>query len=125
MLQRFAAGCVVASGLIALGATASLFLALPAESARFLTTAWLFVPLGWGVWAMLAPASWVPERLPLWGAVLGFIVGVLVGPVFNVPARIGAPDFVRWAALAGGPILYGLLWLAVRAVYRALARGHA
>lgn len=119
MLQRFAAGCVVASALIALGATATLVMALPAEGARFMTTAWLFLPLGWGLWATLAPGSWVPDRLPLWGGLLGVIVGVMVGPVFNMPARIGWPPVARWVALIAGPVLYFLLWIAVRSVYRA------
>jgi hypothetical protein len=121
MLQRFAAACMVASGLIALGAIASLFMALPAEGARTLTTVWLFVPLGWGVWAALAPASWVPNRLPHWGGLLGVIVGIMAGPVFNMPERLGGPPFARWTALVAGPVLYFLLWFAVRAVYRTLS----
>ena len=63
MLHRFAAACVVASIVIAAGAAVSLLARWPAEGACLLTTAWCFVPVGWGLWAMLAPARWVPGRL--------------------------------------------------------------
>jgi len=122
MLRRFASATVVGGVLIALGAVATLFMTLPPEGARALMRAWLFVPFAWGAWAVLAPASWVPERLPLWGGVLGAVLGVLIGPVFNMPGRIGAPEVARWIALVAAPVAYFFLWMAVRAVYRELER---
>ena len=37
---------------------------------------------------MLAPESWVPQRLPLWGALLGAIAGTLAAFILNIPARV-------------------------------------
>ena len=82
---------------------------------------WCFVPLVWCIWAVLAPKEWVPERLPLWGAVLaviGWLGGVMI---VNVPSRVAGLELpVLTRALAGVPLaaLYYLLWMAVRAVYR-------
>jgi hypothetical protein len=74
MLHRFAAASAVASVIIAGGAIVSLLPPRwPAADARVLTTGWCFVPLAWGLWAMLAPARWVPRRLPVWGAILGLV----------------------------------------------------
>ena len=44
-----------------------------------LTVVWCFVPLAWGVWALIAPTAWAQERVPLWGAILGLIAGSLGG----------------------------------------------
>jgi hypothetical protein len=91
----------------------------PATDARVLTTAWCFVPLAWGLWAMMAPAGWVPRRLPLWGAILGIAVGVVAGPVLELPSRL-AGFRGNWIALIVGPVLYFVLWLLVRVAYRSL-----
>ena len=121
MLHRFAAASAVASVLIAVGALASL---LPprwsAADALILTTAWCFVPLAWGLWAMLAPARWVPGRLPVWGAILGIVAGIVAGPVLDLPLRLGGLRDVRWMTLVVGPIFYYLLWLLVPVAYRSL-----
>lgn len=120
MFQRFAAACVVASIVIAAGAVVSLLLRLPVEGTWMLTTAWCFVPVAWGLWAMLAPSRWVPSRLSAWGAILGVVAGIMAGPVLDLPLRIGGPSGARWIALVVGPILYFLLWLLVGVAYRSL-----
>jgi hypothetical protein len=123
MLQRFAAASSVGSGVIAIGAIVSL---LPprwsAADALVLTTAWCFVPLAWGLWAMLAPALWVPGRLPLWGASLGVLAGLVAGPLLDLPQRLaGLPD-MRWVTVLVGPVLYYVIWLLVPVAYRSLGR---
>ena len=121
MLQRFAAASAVASVVIAVGAIASLLPPRwPAADARVLTTAWCFVPLAWGLWAMLAPSRWVPARLPVWGAILGVIAGIIAGPLLDLPARlIGLLD-MRWLTLVVGPAFYYVVWLLVPVAYRTL-----
>jgi hypothetical protein len=121
MLRRFAAASSVASVIIASGALVSL---LPPRwspaDARVLTTAWCFVPLAWGLWAVLAPTSWVPRRLPLWGAILGVIAGIVAGPVLDLPARLAGVRDTRWITLIVGPVLYYVVWLLVPVAYRSL-----
>ncbi len=121
MFQRFAAASAVASVVVA-AATVITFVPprWPAADALILTTAWCFVPLAWGVWAMLAPTRWVPSRLPQWGAILGVIVGIAAGPVLNLPLRLAGPRGVRWMTLIAGPIFYYFLWHLVRAAYGAV-----
>lgn len=121
MLLRFTAACAVASVVIAAGAIISL---LPprwaAADARLLTTAWCFVPLAWGLWAMLAPGRWVPSRLPIWGAILGVVAGIIAGPALDLPLRLGGLSGIRWMPVIVGPIFYYFLWLPVRMAYDAL-----
>lgn len=121
MLQRFTAACAVASVVIAAGAAMSL---LPprwaAGDALIVTTAWCFVPLTWGLWAMLAPARWVPSRLPVWGAILGVVAGVIAGPVLDLPQHLLGLSNIRWMPLVVGPIFYYVLWLPVGVAYRSL-----
>ena len=121
MLQQFAAASIVASVLVAVGASVSLLPPRwPAEDARVLTTAWCFVPVAWGLWAMLAPARWVPRRLPLWGAMLGVLAGIVAGPVLDLPLRLVGLRDMRWITVVMGPILYYVVWLLVPVVYRSL-----
>ncbi|MBI3645253.1 MAG: hypothetical protein HY233_04745 [Acidobacteriales bacterium] len=120
MFHRFAAACAVASVVIAAGAIVSLLLRLPVEGARMLTTAWCFVPVAWGLWAMVAPSRWVSNRLPVWGAILGVVAGIVAGPLLNLPSRVGGPSGARWLALVAGPVLYYVLWLLVGVAYRSL-----
>jgi hypothetical protein len=120
MFHRFAAACTVASIIVAAGAAVSLLLRLPVEGAWMLTNAWCFVPVAWGLWAMLAPPRWVPSRFSLWGAILGVIAGIVAGPLLNFPLRIGGLNGVRWVAPVVGPIIYYLLWLLVGIAYRSL-----
>ena len=122
MLQRFSATSTVASVIIAVGAIASLLPPRwPAADALVLTTAWCFVPLAWGVWAILAPASWVPRRFPMWGAILGVVAGIIAGPVLDLPLRLAGLRGVRWTTLIVGPIFYYVLWLMVPIAYRSLS----
>jgi hypothetical protein len=113
MIHRFTAACAVASVVIAAGAIISL---LPprwaAADARVITTAWCFVPLAWGLWAMLAPARWVPSRLPIWGAILGVIAGITAGPVLDLPLRLGGLSGIRWmpVIVTCSPSLVHGLW---------------
>jgi hypothetical protein len=123
MLLRFAAASSVASVIVAGGALVSL---LPPRwspaDALVLTTAWCFVPVTWGLWAVLAPARWVPRRLPLWGAILGVAAGAVAGPVLDLPLRLAGLRDVGWVTLIVGPTLYYVVWLLVPVVYRSLSR---
>ncbi|HEU4892639.1 MAG TPA: hypothetical protein VFT47_13880 [Vicinamibacterales bacterium] len=121
MVRRFAAASSVASMVIAIGALASLLATRwsPAD-VRVLTTAWCFVPFAWGLWAALAPSRWVPQRLPLWGAILGLAAGIVPGPILDVPRRLGGLPDLRWITLIVGPIFYYLIWLFVPVTYRSL-----
>ena len=102
------------------GALAALLLSPPAEATLVLTLAWCFVPVVWGFWAMLAPADWVPNRLPAWGAILGIGAGAVAGPLLDLPGRLGGPGGARWLVPLIGPVLYYPLWVLVRATYRSL-----
>lgn len=125
MFSRFAAGCMVASVVVAGGALISLLLGFPVEAARTLTTAWCFVPVAWGLWAMFAPFNWVPNRLPAWGAILGVVAGIVAGPLLDLPSRLGGlPRGARWLAVIAGPLFYYALWMLVRVAYRSLERSH-
>ena len=72
---------------------------------------------------MLTPQSWRPRRMPLWGAILGLMAGLLAVLVLDLPARLGGEPVPAW--LGGVAVLfatgaYYLLWLLVRRVYGAL-----
>ncbi len=120
MFHRFAAASAVASVVVAGGASVSLLTRWPAASARVVTTAWCFIPAAWGLWAMLAPASWVPRRLPQWGAILGLLAGIMAGPVLDLPLRLAEVRGVGWVPIVVGPVLYFVLWLLVRLTYISL-----
>ena len=124
MFRRFDAACGVVSVPLAIAALV-LFLVF-GSSSRFhlLTHVWCFVPLIWGLWAMATPKAWVPQRLPLWGAILGLILGVFLLLVLNLPSRVRGEELSL--ALRGFyvPIFAGfyyLLWMLVRIAYRSLA----
>ena len=88
-----------------------------------LTILWCMAPLAWGVWALLAPATWVPQRLPLWGAILGLMAGLLAAYVLNLPSRVlGEPFSVVGRAVAALvlTVFYYVLWMLVRVACRAL-----
>jgi len=89
-----------------------------------LLTLWCFAPLAWGIWAMLAPSSWVPQRLPIWGAILGAVAGLLAFFVLNMPLRVfgvAAPVIWRGAGVVMIAAVYYLLWMLVRLAHRHLA----
>ena len=124
MFRRFVSGSAIASIAIALAAVV-LLLAHGLAAQRFypLTTMWCFAPVVWGLWAMIAPAAWVPHRLPVWGAVLGFIAGLLALFVLNLPLRVFGvvtPVILRGAGVVVIVVLYFFLWMLVRLAYRSL-----
>ena len=124
MMQRFASASAVASVLIALAAGGLGLNPVPnLESRYLLTTLWCVVPLAWGLWAILTPKSWRPQRMPLWGAILGSIAGLWAVLVLDLPARVRGEPLPTWlrgigVLLAAG--VYYLLWLVVRRTYKAL-----
>ena len=124
MFRRFVSGSAIASIAIALAAVV-LLLAHGLAAQRFypLTTMWCFAPVVWGLWAMIAPAAWVPHRLPVWGAVLGLIAGLLAFFVLNLPLRVFGvvtPVILRGAGVVVIVVLYFFLWMLVRLAYRSL-----
>ena len=125
MFYRFAAAAAVASVPIALAAIfAGMVFQLDPVRLSGVLSIWCVVPAAWGVWAMLAPASWVPRRLPVWGAILGVIAGVTALFVLNMPYRAAGVEVSALARVIGllvAVAFYYLLWVAVRSAYRALA----
>ncbi|HEY4684073.1 MAG TPA: hypothetical protein VIH17_12620 [Candidatus Acidoferrales bacterium] len=125
MFQRFAAGSAIASMAIALAALVVLLIPiLSFQSIYPLPVIWCMVPLVWGLWAMIAPKAWVPQRLPLWGAILGLIAGVFGAFVLNLPSQFAGQTvsaLLRGLGVLIAVVLYYLLWMLVRAAYRLLA----
>lgn len=125
MFQRFAAASAVASIAIALAAS-GLVLVTEITLSRIypLTIIWCVAPLVWGIWALVAPATWVPLRFPLWGATLGLIAGLLATFVLNIPFRLLGEMLsvpARALAVAIVTVFYYVLWMLVRVAYGALA----
>jgi drug/metabolite transporter (DMT)-like permease len=84
---------------------------------------WCFAPLVWGLWAMFTPPSWLPQRLPIWGAILGLIAGLLAFFGLNLPLRVfglTVSVIVRGAGVLVIVVIYYLLWMLVRVAYRVL-----
>jgi hypothetical protein len=125
MMQRFASASAVASVVIAVAAGILRVPPVPDLETRYLiTSVWCLAPLVWGLWALLMPKSWLPQRLPLWGAILGGIAGSLGVFVLNLPARISGVPMPAWRQALAVLFFVGfyyLLWLLVRRAYRALA----
>jgi len=126
MFRRFAAATAIASA--ALGVATLVVLVVPGvplERFAPVLLLWCLVPGVWGLWAMLAPRAWVPERLPAWGAILGVLPGTLALFVLNLPSRVSGvavPAGYRAVGLVVLVLFYYLLWMLVRAGYRALAK---
>ena len=124
MLRRFAAGAVVAS--ITLAIATALVLMIPSVRLQQLSpllALWCVAPCVWGLWAMLAPSGWVPERLPIWGTMLGIFAGLMAIFVLNVPSRIlgvSVPATLRASLVLIIALFYYLLWTVVGVVYRKL-----
>ena len=129
MLTRFASAVCVASPAAALATVVALLVAEPRPEALYrLTSLWCIVPAGWGLWAMLAPRTWVPKHLPSWGALLGLLVGTVVIFVLDLPAqflREPPPAPIRGLGVLILAALYYCLWMVVRMVFRVLARNEA
>lgn len=124
MLLRFAAAVIVAAVAIALGATlAPIFFIVHPEGFAQVTRLWCVIPALWGVWALLAPRAWVPDRLPVWGAILGLLIGAIVLLWLNAPARVfyvRLPIEARVGGVLAIVAFYYGLWLLVRRVYLSL-----
>ena len=124
MFRRFAAATAVAAIAIAialLGVVLTHTLTVP--NAYPLSTLWCFAPLVWGFWAVIAPKSWVPNRLPIWGAILGLFAGLFGAFVLNLPHVVFDKELqLGWklALVAGLMVLYFILWVFVRAGYRSM-----
>lgn len=124
MHRPFFAASAVGALVIALAALAVVSIAGTALPRMWpLTTVWCVVPFAWGFWASLTPRTWLPDRLPAWGAMLGFIAGLLAAYVVNMPFRVFAVqlDFSdRLVVVAAMTVVYYFLWMLVRIAYREL-----
>lgn len=124
MFRRFVSASAIASIGIAFGALVILLMpTVTRERIYPLTVVWCFVPAVWGLWAMLAPAGWVPERFPQWGVILGLMAGVLVVFVLNLPSRVfgvTVPVILRGVGVVAAVVFYYFLWMLVRVAYRSL-----
>ena len=126
MLLRFASATAVVSAMVGLATVSVLVIpGVPLDRFFPVFSLWCLMPVVWGLWAMLAPRAWVPERLPLWGAILGLLPGSVAFFVLNLPARIFGVDAAvgyRALGLVAIVLVYYLLWMLVRLSYRTLAR---
>jgi len=124
MFRRFVSGSAIASIAIALAVLVLLLVhGLAAQRFFSLTAMWCFAPLVWGLWAMIAPSSWLPQRLPLWGAILGLLAGVGAFVVLNLPLRVfgvTAPVILRGVGVVVIGVFYYFLWMLVRMAFRSL-----
>lgn len=124
MFRRFVSGSLIASMGIACAAFVVLVTpGLGAQRTYPIAFLWCFAPLAWGLWAALAPPKWVPDRLPVWGAVLGLMGGVAVMFGLNVPSRVlgfVVPVILRAAGVVGAAVVYYFLWMLVQVAYRSL-----
>ncbi len=125
MIQRFSSASAVVCVVIALAALGLRLTSLSnLEGLYLITTIWCLLPLVWGLWAIVIPISWVPHRLPLWGAILGVIVGLVVVVGLDMPYPLSGqtlPVYLKIVAVLLAVVLYYVLWMLVRAVYRSLA----
>jgi hypothetical protein len=124
MFRRFVSGSAIASIAIALAVLVLLLMpGVALQRVYPLPIMWCFAPAVWGLWAMCAPVRWVPQRFPLWGAILGLIAGLLATFVLNLPARIlgdRVPITFRAVAVVAIVVFYYFLWMLVRVAYRSL-----
>ena len=126
MLVRFASAALVACIGVALAASVvSLTMPAPPEKLFRLLVFWAIAPAVWGVWAMLAPGSWLPKLLPLWGAFLGVVAGVLCEFVLKLPENLFGVHFSTIESILAVltlAVFYAALWFLVRMAYRSLSR---
>jgi hypothetical protein len=124
MCRRFVSASAVASIAIACGALVIVLThGLSVPWFYPLPIIWCFVPSVWGLWALMAPSSWVPQRLSIWGGILGLIAGLVLSFIFNLPWRvlgITVPVIVRGVAVVVSVVFYYFLWVLVRVAYRSL-----
>jgi len=122
MLHRFVSASVVASVAIAFGAAALLIAKhiFVLQNVHQLAMLWCCLPLIWGVWAILTPHTWMPKRLPWWGAILGVLAVIAGGFILNMPLRLtGVYVPIPYRVLGGvlAIVFYYVFWLVVRIVY--------
>jgi len=124
MLRRFAAGSLVACIAIAVATLAVLAVFQQStQRVSLILAAWCIVPCVWGLWAMLTPLSWVPQRLPIWGAGLGAVAGVMALFVLNLPWRVfeaSLPVAARAVGVIVAAAFYYAMWMIVETVYMRL-----
>ena len=102
MIQRFSSASAVACVVIALAASGlRLTPASKPEGLYLITTIWCLLPLVWGLWAIIIPRSWVPHRLPLWGAILGVIAGLVVLVGLDMPYRLSGQTLLVYQKVVG------------------------
>lgn len=127
MLRRFAAASIVASIAVAIATVVVLgILRVSPQRISLALGAWAIAPCAWGLWAMLSPAKWVPQRLPIWGMTLGIIAGVGALLVLNIPLfvlGVSLPPMARAVGVLVAAAFYYGLWMAVRSVYSSLGVG--
>lgn len=124
MLCRFVSAAGVAAVLVALAILViGLSPVLSFTGIYPLPVVWCLVPLIWGVWAAIIPKTWVSRRLPLWGAVLGFLAGATALFVLNLSSlvwKMEMPFGLRLLGLVTITLLYYYLWVLVELVHQAL-----
>jgi hypothetical protein len=125
MLRRFAAATAVISVLLFFAAAVVLVIpGLAVQRIYPILWIWAIIPCVWGVWAILCPAAWVPQRFPAWGALLGTIAAVMALFVIQLPQRVLQMEFsvpLRALLVVGAAVVYYVLWMMVGNVYRKLA----
>ena len=124
MLRRFAAASAVACIVLAVASSVVLVISgLSPQRFALLLAMWCIAPSVWGLWAMLAPSKWTPERLPVWGAMLGFVAGLMAAFGLDLPSRIAGFHVAVAARFLGLVVLtlfYFILWTFVRTVFKRL-----
>jgi hypothetical protein len=124
MLLRFASAVSVASPAAALATVVALLVAGSRPEVLYpLTSLWCIVPAVWGLWSMLAPRTWVPRRLPWWGAILGLLVGTVVFFPLGLPGQVlgeTPSTLLRGLGVLILSTLYYCLWIVVRVVFAAI-----
>ncbi len=124
MLERFASACLVASIAVAVAAIVVLiYPGLTLAQASAVLIVWCIAPMIWGVWAMITPQSWMPNRMPLWGAILGAFAAIMGAFVLNLPSRVlGWPIPVALRAFGAVVMVafYFAMWSIVATVHKKL-----
>lgn len=125
MLIRFASASIVACIATAIASLAMLLL-FDFNPQRFalILAIWCAVPCIWGLWAMLSPKAWLPQRLPIWGTILGIVAGVMAIFALNLPSRIlevGLSNTTRILIVLLAGLFYYVLWMIVSVVYKRLS----
>lgn len=127
MLQRFLSAAAVPGVLIAFAAGGLFVLTHmyhELNNPYLAAVGWCSLPLVWGVWAMLTPKAWWPERLARWGAILGVVLGYTVMFILRVPDRINLklPMAGKLIAMMIIVLLYAVLWMIVGEIFQRLTR---